>query len=201
MRSLPTRTAIALAVASITAAGCSSGARTATPPAPSTVASTNAPRSRPAKTQTLARTAWPGKAAFVGPEHTVPAAGITIGYRQFGHGPDLVLIEGEQMTISEWPVSTLADLAASFRVTMFDGRGVDRTTDDPRTKYSIAQLADDTAALLDALGLHAPFVYGLSTGGEVGLTLAVRHPDHIGRLAVSGATTGGSTTVQPSAAI
>jgi len=149
----------------------------------------------------VAGSVWPGKGAFAGPQRLVHAGGITVGYRRFGSGPDLVLLEGEEMTMSQWPLSLLRDLAAHWRVTIFDWRGVDRTTDNPKVSYTISQLADDTAALFDAIGLRRPFVYGLSTGGEVGLALMLRHPDRVAKLVVSGATPGGADTVPTVSAI
>jgi pimeloyl-ACP methyl ester carboxylesterase len=175
-------------------AACSSGsAKSAGGSAPSSAAAPTTVAL--ARSTVVPRSTWPGSGAFVGPERLVPVGPVMVGYRQFGAGPDLVLLEGEEMTMTEWPLSLLRDLAAHYRVTMFDWRGVDKSTDDPAESYSIAGLADDTAGFFDAIGLHTPAVYGLSTGGEVGLALAVRHPDHVGKLMVSGATTGGPQTV------
>ena len=47
-------------------------------------------------------------------------------------------------------------------------------------------MADDTSGLIDALGLDHPTLFGWSTGGEIGLALAVRHPGQLGPLVVSG---------------
>ncbi len=194
------RTLIAVAAMGVIASACANGT-TAHPTAASTSSTVHRPATRPVAARPIAGTSWPGAGGFVGPERVVPVGTVVTGFRQFGHGPDLVLLEGEQMTMSEWPLSLLRDLADHYRVTIFDWRGVDRSTDDARAPYTIEQLADDTARLIDALALHAPDVYGLSTGGEVGLALVVRHPDHVHKLVVSGATPGGRDTVPTPAAI
>jgi len=59
-------------------------------------------------------------------------------------------------------------------------------------------LESERAALIEAIGLEKPAVFGWSTGGEIGLALAVRHPDRVGSLVVSGATAGGPTAVPAS---
>jgi pimeloyl-ACP methyl ester carboxylesterase len=57
----------------------------------------------------------------------------------------------------------------------------------------MSQMADDTSGLIDALGLDHPTLFGWSTGGEIALTLAERHPGQLGPIMVSGATAGGPT--------
>ncbi len=140
-----------------------------------------------------------GTAAFLGPVRRVRADGITIGYRQFGSGPPLLLIAGEASSMVEWGPFLPKLLSEHFRVTMFDNRGVGYSSDQPGRPLTIELMADDSAGLLDALGIRKALVVGWSTGGEIGLTLAVRHPDKLSALIVSGATAGGPATVQPSA--
>ncbi len=75
----------------------------------------------------------------------------------------------------------------------------DPTTGKVHRPLSIEQMADDTSGLITALGLDHPAVFGWSTGGEIGLALAVGHPGQLGPLVVSGATAGGpgSTPTPP----
>ena len=88
-------------------------------------------------------------------------------------------------------------LAAHFRVTEFDNRGVGWSTDQPSRPLTIELMADDTARLIGVLGLRKPVVVGWSTGGEIALTMAVRHPGAAGALVLSGATAGGPTSLSP----
>lgn len=128
----------------------------------------------------------------------MPVGAIEIGYRQFGNGPDLVVITGELCTMSLWGAEFPAKLSKHFRVTLFDNRGVGYSTDDVSVPMTIGLLADDTAGLIRALQLHRPDVLGWSMGGEIGLTLAVRNAGCIRRLVTTGADTGGRNVVPPS---
>jgi pimeloyl-ACP methyl ester carboxylesterase len=138
-----------------------------------------------------------GVLAFLGPIRTVPVGALSMAYRQFGSGPELLMIVGQASPMSIWPASTLAALAGHFHVTIYDGRDLGNTT-DTSGPFALTDLADDAAGLIAALGLDRPAVFGWSMGGEIGLLLAVRHPDALSALAITGATPGGPSTVLPS---
>src|SRR6185437_5536786 len=89
-----------------------------------------------------------GAGAFEGPVYTVPVDGIEIGYRQFGHGPDLVMVQGDTAPMSLW----MPYLARHFRVTIFDSRGVGYTSDDLSRPITVPLMARDTGGLIEALG-------------------------------------------------
>ncbi len=164
--------------------------------APTTIAPTTiAPVSTELLEPTLA-----GDAAFLGPLQTVPVGELTMAFRQFGAGPDLVMIAGEGSPMDSWPVTMLAALADSYRVTIYDNRDLGSTT-DTTTPFTLPDLADDVAGLIESLALDRPAVFGWSTGGEIGLLLAVQHPDVLSALVVSGATAGGPLIVGPEASI
>jgi pimeloyl-ACP methyl ester carboxylesterase len=73
-----------------------------------------------------------------------------------------------------------ATLADAFTVTTYDRRGNSRS---PRptgwTQTSLAEQADDAAALLAALGQTPAVVVGTSAGGSIALELALRHPETV----------------------
>ncbi|MBS1878907.1 MAG: alpha/beta hydrolase [Actinobacteria bacterium] len=139
----------------------------------------------------------PGAAAFEGPVRTVAANGVRLGYRQFGHGPDLVMITGDTAPMSLWMPYLLQPLARDFTVTIFDNRGVGYSSDDLSQRLSVPLMARDTAALITALGLERPTVVGWSMGGEIGLTLAERRPALLGALVTTGADAGSHHTKPP----
>jgi 3-oxoadipate enol-lactonase len=66
-------------------------------------------------------------------------------------------------------------LAHDFRILRYDGRGQGQSTVTPGP-YSIAQLAEDVLSLLSTLNLSRVHFCGLSMGGMVGMTLAMRAP-------------------------
>ena len=117
-----------------------------------------------------------GAGAFMGPVRTVSANGIRVGYRQFGHGPDLLMVSGDTAPMTLWMPYLLKPLARDFTVTIFDNRGVGYSTDDPAQRMTVPLMARDTAGVIEALALRQPTVVGWSMGGEIGLTLAERRP-------------------------
>jgi pimeloyl-ACP methyl ester carboxylesterase len=96
-----------------------------------------------------------------------------------------VLIHGGLVSSAMWQ-PLLPDLVDGFRVITPDSRGHGRST-NPSAKLSYAQIADDVAELIAALGLVRPVVGGYSDGGQVALELGARHPDAAGALIVGAA--------------
>jgi pimeloyl-ACP methyl ester carboxylesterase len=139
----------------------------------------------------------PGAGAFEGPVHTLPVNGIKIGYRQFGHGPDLIMVQGDTAPMSLWMPYLLHPLARHFRVTIFDNRGVGYSSDDLSRAITVPLMARDTAGLIEALGLVDPTLVGWSMGGEIGLTLAEQKPFLLGTLVTTGGDAGSKHTVPP----
>jgi pimeloyl-ACP methyl ester carboxylesterase len=109
-----------------------------------------------------------------------------------------------------WPQS-LCDLllAGGYQVVRFDNRDIGRswharipppspgqllTRRFHPDQYDLADMAGDTARLIDALALGASHVVGVSMGGMIGQTLAARHPPHV-RSLVSVMSTTGATGV------
>jgi pimeloyl-ACP methyl ester carboxylesterase len=139
----------------------------------------------------------PGPGAFEGPVHTVAVNGIEIGYRQFGHGPDLIMVTGDTAPMSLWLPYLLHPLARNFTVTIFDNRGVGYTTDDLSRPLTVPLMSRDTSGLIEALGLVKPTLVGWSMGGEIGLTLAEQKPSMLTALVTTGGDAGSSHTVPP----
>ncbi|HVW48448.1 MAG TPA: alpha/beta hydrolase [Solirubrobacterales bacterium] len=145
----------------------------------------------------VAHSRLPGAGAFEGPVHTLPVDGIKIGYRQFGHGPDLIMVQGDTAPMSLWMPYLLHPLARHFRVTIFDNRGVGYSTDDLSRPITVPLMARDTGGLIEALGLVDPTLVGWSMGGEIGLTLAEQDPRLLGALVTTGGDAGSPHTVPP----
>jgi pimeloyl-ACP methyl ester carboxylesterase len=116
--------------------------------------------------------------------------GHDLHYEQRGEGEPLLLIMGMSGTHLTWGEPFLQLLERDFRVTVYDHRGVGKSS---RTEagYSIADLADDAAALLDELGLESAHVLGISMGGMVAQELTLRHPDRIRTLTLGCTYSGG----------
>ena len=116
---------------------------------------------------------------------SIEVNGATLYYEDRGAGTPLVLIHGGLTSSAMWE-QLLPSLIDGFRVITPDSRGHGRST-NPSGELSYAQLADDVAALIAALGLVRPVVGGYSDGGQVALELGARHPDAAGALIVGAA--------------
>jgi pimeloyl-ACP methyl ester carboxylesterase len=113
---------------------------------------------------------------------TVHANGIDIHYLDQGEGDTLVLLHGGLVSTNPlWagiPIayaSHMEALAARFRVIAPDTRGGGRTRHSGGP-ITFDVLADDVAALIEALELERPAVAGFSDGGITATTLGIRHP-------------------------
>ena len=117
--------------------------------------------------------------------HYVQANGLHIYYEEQGQGPPLLLIHGGILTADSWQPYRAA-FAEHFRVIMPDSRGHGRTA-NPGGDLSFALLAENVVALIQALGLEKPLIFGYSDGGQVALEIGMRYPDLPQALVVGGA--------------
>jgi len=115
----------------------------------------------------------------------VAVDGVTIYYETFGHGPPVLVLHGGLGWLVDMRHQIEA-LASRHFVIAPDSRGHGRST-DAESPLSYAAMADDMLALLDRLAIRRADIVGWSDGGIVGLTLAMRHPERVGRLVVIGA--------------
>jgi pimeloyl-ACP methyl ester carboxylesterase len=116
---------------------------------------------------------------------SVQVHGATLFYEEGGAGGTLILIHGGLASGVVWqPVAER--LEDEFRVVRPDSRGHGRSS-NPTASLSYTQLADDIAALVDALELERPIVAGWSDGGQVTMELGVRHPGVASALVIGGA--------------
>jgi pimeloyl-ACP methyl ester carboxylesterase len=126
----------------------------------------------------------------------VQVGDINMSYRMFGKGEPIVLIHGYGGSMDIWDPTLLNDLAQNRTVIVFNNRGVGNTTLGEKN-YSIEQLAEDTAGLLDVLGIKSVNVLGWSMGGMIAQEMALNHPDKVNRLILYGSTCGGNEYVLP----
>jgi pimeloyl-ACP methyl ester carboxylesterase len=149
-------------------------------------------------------------------ELTARANGIEIVYEEFGEAtdPTMLLVMGLGVQMLGWDERFCRLLAErGFRVVRFDNRDVGRSTkvaggprpdvmaaaagDFSSASYTLDDMADDCAALLDHLGVAAAHVTGASQGGMIAQTLAIRHPQRVMSLASIMSSTGERAVGQP----
>jgi pimeloyl-ACP methyl ester carboxylesterase len=105
---------------------------------------------------------------------------VRLAYEVRGAGDTLLFIQGLGYDRNGFgPLPHL--LADGFRVVVFDNRGVGES-DVPDGPYSVAQLATDAVAVLDAVGAESAHVLGVSLGGFIAQELALMHPGRVRKL-------------------
>ena len=102
---------------------------------------------------------------------------IDLYYEERGRGDPLVLIIGLGADGSLWEEHANA-YEQHFRCILVDNRGAGRSG-KPAGPYSTEQMAGDTIALMDALGIAGARVAGISMGSAVAQQLALRHPGRV----------------------
>jgi pimeloyl-ACP methyl ester carboxylesterase len=121
---------------------------------------------------------------------SVDAAGTELHYLRAGEGEPLLLIQGMSATHLAWGRPFLDELERSFDTIVFDNRGMG-LSGQAELPFTIADLAGDTAALLDALELETVHVVGISMGGMIAQELALAHPERIRSLTIGASYCGG----------
>ncbi len=130
--------------------------------------------------------------------HYVKIRGFNMYYETYGTGEPLLMIHGNGGSISNF-MYQVPYFAKSYKVIVADSRAQGKSV-DKGDSLSYEMMADDFNALLDTLHLDSCYVIGWSDGGINGLLLAMRHPDKVKKLAVTGANLWPDTTaVDPSA--
>ncbi|WP_084430638.1 alpha/beta fold hydrolase [Kibdelosporangium aridum] len=139
----------------------------------------------------------------------VGPTGIEIAYQRFGDpaDPPVLLIMGGNAQMIHWPDGFCSELIArGLHVIRFDNRDAGRSThfrdapvpdfaaalngDFSSASYTLADMADDTVGLLDALDLDSAHLVGQSLGGMIAQTVAIEHPFRVRSLTSISSNTG-----------
>jgi pimeloyl-ACP methyl ester carboxylesterase len=141
--------------------------------------------------------------------------GMRLCYRTIGDpvAEPLLLVMGLGQQLNGWPSAFCEALAARGHfVVRFDNRDIGRSSRSPypapsmlnlatrrfpRTQYTLADMAEDTASLIAGLGLDSVHVVGASMGGMIGQSLAARHPERVRTLTSIMSTTGARRVGRP----
>lgn len=121
---------------------------------------------------------------------------LSIYHEVAGEGRPVLYIGGTGGDLRQQPNVFASPLAKTARLVAYDQRGLGRTA-KPAGPYSMADYADDAAALLDHLELDRVDVVGVSFGGMVALNFALRHAARLRRLVLCCTSPGGRLPSYP----
>jgi len=120
--------------------------------------------------------------------------GAKIYWDEVGQGTAVLLITGLGFPSGAWH-RTRPVLSKKYRTIVLDNRGVGRS-DKPAGPYSIALMASDAAAVLDAAGVESAHVFGISMGGMITQELALQYPKRVRSLILGCTAAGGPQAVR-----
>jgi 3-oxoadipate enol-lactonase len=121
--------------------------------------------------------------------------GTKIYWDEAGQGAPVLMIMGLGWASNMWH-RTRPVLAAKYRTMALDNRGAGRS-DAPPGPYSIATMASDAAAVLDAAGCESAHVIGASMGGMIAQEFALQYPRRVRSLILACTSAGGPNAVPP----
>jgi len=128
---------------------------------------------------------------------TVKAGDINIYYEVHGEGEPLLLIMGYGCSSGGW-FRQIPGLSREYQVVAFDNRGMGQS-DKPDTSYTMEMMAGDVARLLEAIGIDAAHVYGVSMGGMIAQEFALRYQERVISLILGCTMCGGTQMIMPDA--
>jgi 3-oxoadipate enol-lactonase len=120
--------------------------------------------------------------------------GAKIYWDEQGQGAPILLIMGLGYPSSLWHRARPV-LAQRYRTVAFDNRGVG-LSEVPPGPYSIATMASDAAAVLDAAGIFDAHIFGVSMGGMIAQEFAVQYPKRTRSLILGCTSSGGPSAVR-----
>jgi pimeloyl-ACP methyl ester carboxylesterase len=124
--------------------------------------------------------------------HYLNTRGFKMYYETYGAGEPLLIIHGNGGSINNF-LYQIPFFAKNYKVIIADSRAQGKSP-DKSDSLSYEMMADDLNALLDSLHTDSSYVIGWSDGGINGLLLAIRHPEKVKKLAVTGANLWPDTT-------
>src|SRR5258705_12921128 len=134
-----------------------------------------------------------GKNKAVGKYYNI--RGFKMYVEVYGQGKPLLFIHGNGGSINNF-TKQIPYFAQKYKVIIADSRAQGKSA-DAADSLSYEMMADDYAALLDAMKIDSAYVVGWSDGGINGLLMAIRHPEKVKKLASTGANLVPDTTAVP----
>jgi pimeloyl-ACP methyl ester carboxylesterase len=110
----------------------------------------------------------------------------TLYYEIYGTGQPLMLLHGNNQSISAF-LNQVTEFSVHYKVIAVDTRGHGNSTDQTTGTLTYELFAADMVQLLDRLNFKKVNILGWSDGGITGLIMAMKYPEYVNKLAVTGA--------------
>jgi len=131
-----------------------------------------------------------GKNKAVGKYYNI--RGFKMYVEVYGQGQPLLFIHGNGGAINNF-TKQIPYFSKKYKVIIADSRAQGKSA-DAADSLTYEMMADDYAALLDQMKIDSAYVVGWSDGGINGLLMAIRHPEKVKKLAITGANLRPDTT-------
>ncbi len=115
----------------------------------------------------------------------IQSNGQTLYWESYGEGKPLILIMGIGYDSTLWGLHQVPAFSEHFKTIIFDNRDAGRSSNATKA-YTIADMADDVAGLMDGLGIEKTHLLGLSMGGMIAQEFAIRYPKKLDKLVLTG---------------
>jgi len=115
----------------------------------------------------------------------VKSNGQTLYWESYGEGEPFILIMGIGYDSTLWGLHQVPFFSEHFKTIVFDNRDVGRSSKATKP-YSIADMADDLAGLMIGLDIERTHLLGLSMGGMIAQEFALRYPEKLNKLVLTG---------------
>ncbi len=122
----------------------------------------------------------------------VETNGQILYWESHGEGEPLVLVMGIGYDATLWGLHQVPWFSKHYQTIVFDNRDVGRSSKASES-YTIADMADDLAGMLDGLEIERAHLLGISMGGMICQEFAIRHPKRVNKMVLTGT---GATTAR-----
>ena len=130
------------------------------------------------------------------PTQFISAGGVNFAYREYGQqngGTPVIFLNHLAAVLDNWDPRMIDGIAAKHHVVVFDNRGVGASTGKPA--QSIEQMADDAIAFIQAKGFKKVDLFGFSMGGMISQEIALKQPNLVRKMILSGTGPAGGTGI------
>ncbi len=132
----------------------------------------------------------------------IVAGDVNMAYRTVGEGYPLLLCMGFTGVMDLWPEVVLNELANSYKVIIFENRGMGYSNIiNDTSDFSMKLFAEDAANLMNALDISKAHIMGWSMGTYIAEELALGYPDKVNKVILYAADCGDDITIQPDSAL